>query len=156
MPGSRALGESAVVNTTEKGTRLQRWAASWLEKAGWKVHNATSTRHRIGRKWVCQSNDIFGCDIIARRGVQVLWIQVSAWTHVEERLTEFTKYFTHLAPHERLQIWLKVPGRGGDIRILEVQPRAGTCAMAYEQVGRIEVRKSIGTFVSASEGYTGF
>jgi hypothetical protein len=154
MPGSRALGESAVVNTTEKGTRLQRWAASWLEKAGWKVHNATSTRHRIGRKWVCQSNDIFGCDIIARRGVQVLWVQVSAWTHVEERLTEFAKYFTHLGPYERLQVWLKVPGRGGDIRVLEVLPDK---PMAYEQVGRIEVKKSIGTFVSMpGKTYMGF
>ena len=102
----------------EKGNAYQRWIRDWLWERGWTVRNFPMTskplllpdkKNPAVKKlvWLPQNNDVFGCDLIARKGFIVLWIQSSLDEHISRRLEEFSKYFEEVGANESLMIWIK-------------------------------------------------
>lgn len=102
----------------EKGNDYQRWIRDWLQERGWIVRNFPMTsrplmlpdKKKPGTKklvWLPQNNDVFGCDLIARKSPLILWIQSSLDDHIARRLEEFQKYFKYLNPWEHVMIFIK-------------------------------------------------
>lgn len=102
----------------EKGNSYQRWIRDWLQDRGWMVRNFPMTSRPImvpdekrpGQKkmiWLPQNNDVFGCDLIGRKCMMMLWIQSSLDDHITRRMEEFLKYFKYLGEWEYLMIWIK-------------------------------------------------
>lgn len=95
----------------QTGLEFQNWIKKWLEERGWIVHNQTPVGKMIfikGKKiFVSQRNDIFGCDLIARKEKRLLWIQGSLDSHIQKRIEAFEQYFKGLLGNEDLMIWIK-------------------------------------------------
>ena len=60
----------------QKGQEFQRWVKGYLEKLDYVVFNMPLTGRMMyvkGKKFfVSQKNDIFGCDLVARKKNQIL------------------------------------------------------------------------------------
>jgi len=132
----------------EKGNAYQRWIRDWLQERGWTVRNFPMTSRPImvpdekhpGQKkmiWLPQNNDVFGCDLIARKGGLILWIQSSLDDHITRRLDEFFKYFHNIGSWERLMIWIKRE-KWHSIKLVSV---GSTGLMVVEDLGKIQVGK---------------
>lgn len=102
----------------EKGNGFQRWIRDWLQDRSWIVRNfpMTSRPMMIPDKqnpmkktliWLPQDNDVFGCDLVARKGSQVLWIQASLDEHIQRRLDKLAVYFDEICPGEDIMLWIK-------------------------------------------------
>jgi len=110
----------------EKGQQFQRWIKKHLEDKGYIVHNMGLTGHMLyikGKKvYVSQKNDIFGCDLVARKGMEILWIQASLDSKVGKREEEFKNYFKQMNSNESVQLWIKTDRA---INIKEFYPDTG-------------------------------
>jgi hypothetical protein len=122
----------------QKGQEFQRWAKAYLEKLGYVVFNMPLSGRMVYMKdkkgklvkiFVSQSNDIFGCDLVARKNNQVLWIQATLDSNVAKREKEFKKYFKFINPEEHVQLWLKTEK---EINIKELAVNTG-----FWDVGKI-------------------
>ena len=103
----------------EKGNDFQRWIRDWLRDRSWTVHNFPmisrppieipdpKNPRRKKLIWLPQDNDVFGCDLIARKGGQIIWIQSSLDEHIQRRLDTFALYFDEIGPGEDLMLWIK-------------------------------------------------
>ena len=103
----------------EIGNDFQRWIRDWLRDRCWTVHNFPmisrppieipdlKNPRRKKLIWLSQDNDVFGCDLIARKGGQILWIQSSLDEHIQRRLDTFALYFDEIGPGEDLMLWIK-------------------------------------------------
>lgn len=102
----------------EKGNRYQIWIRDYLLERGWTVHNLPITsralyvpdKHNPGEKkivWLPKDNDVFGCDLIARKGFDILWIQASLDPHITKRAEAFNLYFEEIGQNEYLMLWIK-------------------------------------------------
>ena len=129
----------------EKGNQYQRWIRDWLQERDWVVRNFPMTSRPIlipdekrpGQKkmiWLPQNNDVFGCDLIARKSPLILWIQSSLDDHITRRLEEFLKYFHYVSPWERVTIWIKRE-KWHSIKLVT---RAPTGLMVVADLGKIE------------------
>jgi len=134
----------------EKGNDFQIWIRNWLQERGWIVRNFPMTSkpilvpERKGSKikkliWLPQDNDVFGCDLIARKGNITLWIQASLDEHITRRLQEFSIYFKNLTPFEFLMIWIKRE-KWKSIKRVRIDSRG---ALIVEDVGKITAGKFI-------------
>jgi len=116
----------------EKGNDFQRWIRDWLRDRGWIVHNwpmisrppieIPDPRNPRRKKliWLKQDNDVFGCDLVAKKGSKRIWIQSSLDEHIQRRLDEFAKFWDEIAPSEDLMLWIK---REKWISVFTIGPR---------------------------------
>ncbi|HDQ03504.1 MAG TPA: hypothetical protein ENN23_02895 [Deltaproteobacteria bacterium] len=91
----------------QKGQEFQRWVKTYLEKLDYVVFNMPLTGRMTKGFYVSQKNDIFGCDLVARKKNQTLWIQATLHSNIKEREKEFRKYFEFINPEEHVQLWIK-------------------------------------------------
>lgn len=141
----------------EKGNEFQRWIKDWLEERGWAVYNQAPCGKMIkikGRKiFISQRNDIFGCDIIARRdrkkesnsnfSMATLWIQATLDSNVSRKVEELKKYPWGSSLESRPQIWMKNNKGEVNIKELVIYYDQFTKANVYEtiDIGKIIRRK---------------
>lgn len=135
----------------EKGNAYQLWIRHWLEDRGWTVRNfpviskppiEVPDKKHPGRKvliWLHQDNDVFGCDLIARKEPLLLWIQSSLDEHIARRLQEFSKYFKRMGAFEYLMIWIK-RDKWHSIKIIHISSLG---YLTVKDVGKIQVGKFI-------------
>jgi len=132
----------------EKGNAYQRWIRDWLQDRDWTVRNFPMTSRPIlipdekrpGEKkmvWLPQNNDVFGCDLIARKGLLILWIQSSLDEHIARRLETFLKYFKAIGSREYLMIWIKRE-KWHSIKKVSI---GTTGLMIVEDLGKIQAGK---------------
>lgn len=137
-------------SSREKGNAYQRWIRDWLQERGWTVRNFPMTSKPLllpDKKnpaikkliWLPQNNDVFGCDLIARKEPLLLWIQSSLDEHIARRLDEFLKYFKRMGHFEYLMIWIKRE-KWHSIKIVHI---GGVGFMTVKDIGRIQAGKFI-------------
>lgn len=117
----------------EKGLEFQRWVAKYLEERKFIVRNFPMSGKFVyikdektgkpKRVYVSTKNDVFGCDLVARKESEsrikkVYWIQATLHPQLKKRLSELLKYFKFLLPGERVQLWVK--NKKGEINIKEL------------------------------------
>lgn len=117
-------------NKRAKGLEFQRWIKKWLEEKDWIVHNQVPVGKLIvvkGKKiFISQRNDIFGCDLIARKDFKnnlnfsmvTLWIQATLDSGITRKVEELKKFPWGRSLGDRVQVWLKTAK--GDINIKEL------------------------------------
>lgn len=68
-----------MVSKAATGTEVERIAIAILEDQGYKVHRTVRTPVKVGKFFISQSNDVFGCiDLIAKKkGERTRWVQVT-------------------------------------------------------------------------------
>ncbi len=119
--------------TRQKGNDYQVWIRDWLQARDWTVHNFPMSMRPLfipddknpGQTkmiWKPQENDVFGCDLIARKETALLWIQATMDDHVARRLDSSGRYFKELSPSEILMIWMKKE-KGTWVRRVHTDPR---------------------------------
>lgn len=102
----------------QKGNEYQIWIRDWLQECGWTVRNFPMLTNAImimdktfpfqkRMVWIPKDNDVFGCDLVARKEGKILWIQASLDDHIARRMDTFAKYFKELSPDEILMLWIK-------------------------------------------------
>lgn len=109
----------------EKGLEFQRWIRKWLIDHGWECVNIPPRGILIKDKktgqmrYISLHNDIFGCDLIARKilekdgfeYVQEIWIQATLDDHVTRKIEEINRFPFMRTDYVETQIWMKVkPG----------------------------------------------
>lgn len=135
----------------EKGNKFQLWIRDYLREREWIVRNfpmltnalMLPDKKRPGEKkliWLPKDNDVFGCDLVARKGALSMWIQASLDSHIQRRLDIFIKYFTELSPHEILMIWIKEE-KGIRIKRVHVDDVGRERVMRVTDVGKIVLKK---------------
>jgi hypothetical protein len=153
--------------TREQGLEFQRWIRNWLRNRGWDVVNIPPRGIMIKDKktgemrYVSLHNDIFGCDLIARKAfiiehsdddkefqlkkVKELWIQATMDRHITRKIDEIKKHpFLGYSPDVETHIWRKV--ESGKISIYEVHEVEGHPDwLQSRELGRI----ILGKFYSA-------
>lgn len=127
----------------QKGNDYQIWIRDFLLDHGWTVRNfpvISRPRYiedkKTGKKklvFLPFSLDVFGADLIARKGVQLLWIQASLDDHVTRRAEEYSKHFNLLMINEVLMIWMKGP-KGTRIKRVRIYKKN----IMVSDFGRIE------------------
>ena len=102
----------------EKGNDFQVWIRNWLRDRGWIVRNFPMTSRKITipdpkrpgwmkEIWLPQDNDVFGCDLIARKGIEILWIQATIGPNIQRKIDKISPYFKEIGPQENIMIWVK-------------------------------------------------
>ena len=150
----------------ERGMEFQRWVKRWLEQRGWDVVNVPprgimiQDKRTKARKFVSLRNDIFGCDLVARKvwtlekdghdHFKEIWIQATMGYRPGKKLEQVSAHpVPRIYPGTNVQIetqiWMKVEST--QINIKRVTVEEGTTAL--EDLGKI----MRGTFY-ATEGIT--
>ena len=132
-----------MTSTREKGNAFQVWIRKYLEERGWVVRNFPCTTRPLflpdpkdpkkkKTVFVRQSNDVFGCDLVARGSGLVRWIQATLDTGKQKRAEEFSKFWKFTLRGESVELWMKKAG--GEVEISEWSPVAGK----FKPLGRIK------------------
>jgi len=113
------MKKSKRAKNREIGLRFQRWIRKYLIEEGWDCVNIPPRSFPVRPKnkkeplkFVSLRNDIFGCDLIARKktavGFKELWIQATTDSHVDRKLKKIAE---HPLPFSSevvdTQIWVK-------------------------------------------------
>lgn len=96
---------SGRANNNRKGNKAELEVKRLLEAQGYYVHRTVRTNHH---GFVNAPNDIFGCDIIAKKeGERTRWIQVTCDGHIGRKKAELA-----LVPwdsqHDSVEVWRRV------------------------------------------------
>lgn len=129
----------------QKGNDYQIWVRDWLLSCGWMVRNFPMLTNAIMIQdkeypykkrlvWVPKDNDVFGCDLVARKNGKILWIQASLDEHISRRLDNLAEYFKDLSSDEVLMIWIKRE-KWHSIKRIHINP-AGT--LTITDIGKIQ------------------
>jgi len=96
-------------NKRKKGLDFQDWIKKFLEEKGWTVHNQRPVGKLVGKNYISQRNDIFGCvDLIAKKeNKPTIWIQASLSPNLEKRLKEFLQLGNIWNSEDLVQVWIK-------------------------------------------------
>lgn len=138
----------------EKGNAFQRWVKDWLEERGWLIRNFPMTSRMIKIKgkmiFVKQNNDVFGCDLIARKDRRCLWVQATLDSSVTKRQEEFERYLLKfdMLPGEDFLIWMK--NEKGEINVKFVFMQANHTK--GDHIGIMDIGKIIRRKFYCSEG----
>lgn len=110
----------------EKGNSFQRWIRDYLQKKDWIVRNFPTEMRSLKIKdkktgelkdiFVPRKNDVFGSDLIAMKGLRIMFIAASLDPHINRRIEEFENYFKVRNSNVILQIWIKTD-KGINIKI---------------------------------------
>lgn len=104
------------INPRARGNAYQRDVVAWLQARGWTVRNFPVTIQPLmrGRSIIYRSikQDVFGADIVARKGRNLIWVQVQRTKGgIRDRVEEFDRYFRGgLGLSEYLFIFSKIRG----------------------------------------------
>lgn len=138
----------------EKGMEFQRRIRRWLMERGWDCVNIPprgiliTDKKTKQKRFISLRNDIFGCDLIARKAFTELWVQATLDRAVGRKIEELKKHLLMDSANIDTQIWIKV--ESGKINILEVHKVEGHPEpLQYREIGKI-IR---GKFYAA-EGFT--
>lgn len=146
------------------GNEYQVYVRKWLEERGWTVRNFPVIAKPIfgrgglpltkdGKPLFSRMNlDVYGADLVARKGDRLIWIQASMSSEIKKRLAEFSKYFTDLLPGEEVQIWLKKNGGRTNVLMVDIwlETSESKPQLIAEPLGMIYQRK----WFSSRTGYT--
>lgn len=148
-------------STRATGLAFQRWIRDWLIERDYTAHNLPPCGKMIfskGKKfYVSTKNDIFGCDLIAKKSNQkTLWIQATKHKSLKLKQQEILKYIWNLNIDD-VQIWIKRDSGTIDIYYLKypidykhlidnvpqetIDALMKTCGDYFQMIGKIIRRK---------------
>lgn len=135
----KPIKKGKVKSKRKKGNDFQVWIRDYLIGIGWIVQNfPTRMRPRrikdkktneIIEIYAPEKNDVWGCDLLARKGMKILFVQASLDEGIKKRVEEFKEYFSALSPYESLQIWIKTEKsinikkcffENGDLKVIDL------------------------------------